>query len=200
MDEVRTDLQETARMLSEMGCRQSGPLQPEVLGASGDDLRDRVKKLRETVLRTASICTERGRLYTESYKTTKGDPPPVRQAKALAKILDEMTIFIGEGELLVGNVTSKIRGGGILPELNAQWMPGEFEDFATREWDSFEPLTEGEKETIKEMLSWWEGQSLYDMWRARMPEDKLKYLTNGFCGGHVMCFNGHYLTHNSCDY
>ena len=200
MDEVRTDLQEKARMLSEMGCRQSGPLQPEVLGASGDDLRDRVKKLRETVLRTASICTERGRLYTESYKTTKGDPPPVRQAKALAKILDEMTIFIGEGELLVGNVTSKIRGGGILPELNAQWMPGEFEDFATREWDRFEPLTEGEKETIREMLSWWEGQSLYDMWRARMPEDKLKYLTNGFCGGHVMCFNGHYLTHNSCDY
>jgi len=35
MDEVRTDLQETARMLSEMGCRQSGPLQPEVLAQVG---------------------------------------------------------------------------------------------------------------------------------------------------------------------
>ena len=111
-----------------------------------------------------------------------------------------MTVFIGDDELIVGNVTSKIRGGEILPEINAQWMLGELDTFATREWDRLEPLTEDEKAGIREMLSFWESESLYDMWRARMPEDKLPYLTNGVSGGHVMAFNGHYLTHNACDY
>ena len=111
-----------------------------------------------------------------------------------------MTVFIGEGELIVGNVTSKIRGGEILPEINAQWMLDELDDFATREWDRFEPLTDDEKTTIREFLSWWKGESLYDMWRARIPEDKLRFLTNGLQGGTVMAHNSHYLTHNACDY
>ena len=55
------------------------------------DLHDRVRELRQSVLRLPSICTERGRLLTESYKETKGQPPLIRQAKALAKVLDEMT-------------------------------------------------------------------------------------------------------------
>jgi len=200
MDETRTDLREKARMLGEMGCRQSLTPDTSATEYAGTDLRARVKTLRETVLRTATICTERGRLLTESYRETKGEPPLLRRAKGLAKILHEMTVFIGEGELIVGNVTSKIRGGGILPEINAQWMLEELDEFATREWDRFEPLTDGEKSTIREFLSFWEGESLYDMWRARMPEDKLRYLTNGVSGGHVMAFNGHYLTHNACDY
>ena len=164
------------------------------------DLRERVSKLRETVLRLPSICTERGYLLTESYKETKGHPPLIRQAKALAKVLDEMRVFIGDGELIVGNVTSKIRGGEILPEINAQWMLDELDDFATREWDRFEPLTADEKTTIRELLSWWKGESLYDMWRTRIPEDKLRFLTNGLQGGTVMAHNSHYLTHNACDY
>ena len=163
-------------------------------------LRERVRTLRETVLRLPSICTERGHLLTESYKETKGQPPLIRQAKALAKILDEMRAFIGDGELIVGNVTSKIRGGEILPEINAQWMLDELDDFATREWDRFEPLTEDEKTTIRGFLAWWKGESLYDMWRTRIPEDKLRFLTNGVMGGTVMAHNSHYLTHNACDY
>ena len=200
MKEAEIDSREKARMLTEMGCRQSVAPQVGATYGQGIDLRERVKSLRKTVLRTASICTERGRLLTESYKETKGEPPLIRQAKGLAKVLDEMTVFIGDGELIVGNVTSKIRGGEILPEINARWMLEEFDDFATREWDRFEPLTEDEKATITEFVSWWEGESLYDRWRARMPEDKLKYLTNGVSGGHVMAFNGHCLTHNSSDY
>jgi pyruvate formate-lyase/glycerol dehydratase family glycyl radical enzyme len=171
-----------------------------IVDDGGTDFRERVRKLRETVLRLPSVCTERAYLLTESYKETKGKPPLIRQAMALANVLDEMTVFIGDGELIVGNVTSKVRGGEILPEINAQWMLDELDDFATREWDRFEPLTEGEKATIKEVLSWWEGQSLYDMWRARIPEDKLRFLTNGLQGGTVMAHNSHYLTHNACDY
>lgn len=200
MNERRTDLRDQARMLNEMGCTQSRPVPMAETDFARADLAGRVRTLRETVLRTPSICLERGRLLTESYKRTKGDPPLLRRAKALTKVLDEMTVYLGENELIVGNVTSKIRGGEILPEINSQWMLGELDEFSTREWDRFEPLTDEEKAGIRDMLAWWEGESLHDMWRARMPEDKLKYLTNGVSGGHVMAFNGHYLTHNACDY
>ena len=192
--------EKASRLAQMVGCRQSAASNIDTTCSREASLGERVKSLRKTVLRTPSICTERGRLLTESYKETKGEPPLLRQAKALAKVLDEMTIFIGEGELIVGNVTSKIRGGPILPEINAQWMLEEFDNFGTREWDRFEPLTEDEKATISEFVSWWEGESLYDRWRASMPQDKLRYLTNGVCGGQVMAFNSHCLTHNSCDY
>ena len=200
VDASKADVREKGRMLREMGCTPSRPTDLVAAEVAGTDLSERVKSLRETVLRTPSICLERGRLLTESYKETRSDPPLLRRAKGLAKILDEMTVYIGEGELIVGNVTSKIRGGEILPEINAQWMLDELDEFATREWDRFEPLTDAEKSGIREMLSWWEGESLYERWRSRMPEDKLPYLTNGVSGGHVMAFNGHYLTHNACDY
>ena len=173
---------------------------PSIGALAGADLKERVKDLRQTVLRMPSISLERARLLTDSYKETKAEPPLIRRALGLAKILDNMTVYIGEGELIVGNVTGKIRGGEILPEINAQWMLDELDEFATREWDRFEPLTEDEKIEIKEILSSWEGDSLYEMWRTRMPAEKLPYLTNGVSAGHVMAFNGHYLTHNACDY
>ena len=44
---------------------------------------------------------------TESYKETEGEPPVIRRAKALEKILKEMTIGIEDGELIVGRTTSK---------------------------------------------------------------------------------------------
>ena len=48
------------------------------------------------------ICIERPRLITESYKETEGLPMVLRRAKALAHILDNMTIWIGENERIAG--------------------------------------------------------------------------------------------------
>ncbi|MCK4965250.1 MAG: hypothetical protein KAS54_09200, partial [Dehalococcoidia bacterium] len=60
------------------------------------------------------VCIERARLYTRSYQETEGQPSAIRAAKALAKTLAEMTIFIDEEELIVGNRTSK-RLAGVIP-------------------------------------------------------------------------------------
>ena len=46
---------------------------------------------------------ERARLLTESYKQTENEPMTVRRAKALAHILDNMTIYIRSDEMIVGN-------------------------------------------------------------------------------------------------
>lgn len=46
----------------------------------------RVRRLREKVLVTPSLCLERGYLMTESYKETDGEPTVIRRAKALTSL------------------------------------------------------------------------------------------------------------------
>ncbi len=163
-------------------------------------LSERVRTLREKMFTMPSVCTERGYWVSESYKQTEGEPPLIRKAKALAKILSEMGIRIDEGELIAGNATSKQRGAAILPEINAQWLQEEMDKISTREWDRFAPLTEGEKARIKQFLPYWKGKSIYDMWRARMPEDKQRFLFNGTMGGTIFSANGHYGAHSAVNY
>jgi pyruvate formate-lyase/glycerol dehydratase family glycyl radical enzyme len=49
------------------------------------------------------ICMERAKFYTESYKSSVGEHPSVRAAKALRHTLENMTIHIYPEEILVGN-------------------------------------------------------------------------------------------------
>ncbi len=147
-----------------------------------------------------SICTERGRLVTKSYGETEGEPPVMRQAKALVKQLKEMAIRIDEGELIVGNATTKQRGGAMLPEISAQFLMEEMDNISSREWDRFTPIHEKEKTEIEKILRYWKGRSVFDMWRARMPEEMQKHMFNGIMGGTVFCANGHYAGHTAVDY
>ena len=56
------------------------------------------------------LCIERMRYFTEIYKKYPDDPEILKRAKAIAHTLNNMTIFIRDDELLVGNETSKNLG------------------------------------------------------------------------------------------
>ncbi|MGB9663259.1 MAG: pyruvate formate lyase family protein, partial [Moorellaceae bacterium] len=150
--------------------------------------RERVRKLRESMLAPPEICVERACLLTESYKETEGEPEVIRRAKALDKILREMTIGIEEGELIVGRGTSKKRGGILTPELRWQWYLEEMDTLSTRQWDRFAPMSEEEKAKLRECLPYWKGKSLYERWLARIPEHLRKL--HGFVQlGGAFCAN-----------
>ncbi|UCB44089.1 MAG: hypothetical protein JSV77_05500 [Dehalococcoidales bacterium] len=71
-------------------------------------MNERVKKLKECIdLENYPISIERVRLITESWKETEEQPRILRSAKAFANYLDKRTIFIEDGELIVGNVAAK---------------------------------------------------------------------------------------------
>ncbi len=138
-------------------------------------ITDRVKKLREEMVCTPSLCIERGYLITEAYKECESDPAIIRRAKALAKVLNNMSIHINDGELIVGTATSKQRGGTLTPEVHWGWYLDEMETISTREWDRFQPLTEDEKQKMREFLPYWKGKSLYEKWLAIVPDSIKKY-------------------------
>ncbi len=68
----------------------------------------RTQKLRSHLLdSTASLCIDRILLYTESLKETEEEPRVIRQAKALAHMLEGMPVQIFPDELIVGVSSDK---------------------------------------------------------------------------------------------
>ena len=74
------------------------------------------------------VCLERARLITESYRQTEGEPEVIRRAKALAYILQNMTVYIREGECIVGNFASDPSKVPLNPELSVEYLREGFEE------------------------------------------------------------------------
>ena len=159
---------------------------------------ERVKRLRERMLVTPAICVERAYYMTKSYEKTENLPIILRRAHALANILDHMTVRIEEGELLAGWQTSKERGGALLIEMRNDWIIEELDTVQDREWDKYQPLSEKEKDMIREIVPYWQGKTLSDYWLGAVPPwaAKLENIlqTGGFCR------NGHHQAHSVADY
>jgi pyruvate-formate lyase len=64
----------------------------------------RIERLKNQLLsRYYETDIERIKYYTEVYKNTEGQPQCIRAAKGLEKTLSNMTIRIGDDELIVGS-------------------------------------------------------------------------------------------------
>ena len=67
---------------------------------------ERTKKLRDNLLsKKPQMCHERAVIYTRVYKETEGEPMIIRRAKAFRALLEEMTIYILDGELIAVSYT-----------------------------------------------------------------------------------------------
>jgi pyruvate formate-lyase/glycerol dehydratase family glycyl radical enzyme len=71
----------------------------------------RIERLRDRLfVDQYPLSFEKIRLLTESLRQTEGEPQILRRAEALANVLDNITIFIEDDELIVGNAASKPMG------------------------------------------------------------------------------------------
>lgn len=135
------------------------------------ELTERIASLREKILSTKpTVCTERARFYTEVYKENEDQPVIIKRALALQKTLEKMSIFIDDGELIVGNQSSSHRAAPIFPEYAVDWLPEEMDELDKRPGDAFF-ITEEHKDELKEIASWWKGKVLWDRGRALMSQE-----------------------------
>jgi formate C-acetyltransferase len=71
-------------------------------------MSDRIQRLREHLsVDGYPLAIDKIRLLTESFRQTEGQPQVLRRASALAHVLDHITVFIENDELIVGNAASK---------------------------------------------------------------------------------------------
>ncbi|WP_042273922.1 choline trimethylamine-lyase [[Clostridium] dakarense] len=66
------------------------------------------------------ICTERAKLVTDAYQELSNESGILKKAKILNKVLNEMTIWIGIDELIVGNQAKKPRCSPMFPEFSIE--------------------------------------------------------------------------------
>ena len=131
----------------------------------------RIAALRQQLLETTpQVCVERARLVTEAYCQNEADPPVLRRAKAFAHTLDLMSIYILDGELIVGNQASTPRAAPIFPEYSTDWIENEIDEFANRSADQFIVKPAVKRELLTEILPYWRGRTLYDRVLATMSE------------------------------
>lgn len=107
------------------------------------------------------VCMERAYLLTQSYRQTEGDPIVIRRAKALAMILRNMTIYIPDDQLIVGNVSREPEYLPFYPELNVEIPVDSINE---------ELMDQGAKEKFKEIYDYWHGRDLRSKKAAVFPE------------------------------
>jgi pyruvate formate-lyase/glycerol dehydratase family glycyl radical enzyme len=117
---------------------------------------ERIERLRERILVDQyPLSFEKIRLMTDSLKQTEGEPQILRRAKALAKVLDNITIFIEDDELIVGNGAGKPMGVELDCDM-AIWPQDEID--ALRE-EGFVASKEDEAE-LQALNDYWKNSNL----------------------------------------
>ncbi|MDH5795664.1 MAG: hypothetical protein OEZ24_06095, partial [Candidatus Bathyarchaeota archaeon] len=112
----------------------------------------RVRILKESLISTKpEISVERALLITESYGQTEGEPIVIRRAKALSRILSEMSIYILPEEVVVGNMAHTQKAAPVFPEYDVDFLEKELDEFSRRPGDAFS-LSQGDREKLKETL------------------------------------------------
>ncbi|MCP4754463.1 MAG: hypothetical protein GY866_26575 [Proteobacteria bacterium] len=117
------------------------------------------------------LSIERGRLLTESYQATEGEPMVIRRAKALSHILSHMTIYIGDHQLVAGNYAES---------------PNHLAYFMEQNWRSvkrlIQPGAPGETLTdeagrneFEALCDYWDGNSLRDLLSDTLSDEMKRY-------------------------
>jgi len=154
----------------------------------------RIGRLRERILSVVpEICIERARLVTESYRETESEPIEIRRAKALEKVLKEMTLFILDDELIVGHQSEKRRSPPVYPEANIEWIydDKEMASFETRLQNRLMVPAEVRK-GLRELADYWRNKTLFKRAWAAFPESvKLMRQTGTFAISHEKYGFGH---------
>jgi pyruvate formate-lyase/glycerol dehydratase family glycyl radical enzyme len=139
----------------------------------------RASVLKEQLLSvTPEISCERAELVTESYKETEGLPIILRRAKALEKILTNMTVRIEPHELIVGSHTPKPRSSPIFPEYSFAWIAAEFDRLAKRAGDVF-LISEETKTRLSKVFEYWKGKTTQEYAANLMTSEAKAAQANG---------------------
>ena len=105
------------------------------------------------------LCTERAKLYTQAHRETVGAHPSWRAARAFQNVFRGMSVRIEQGELLVGNRSSKL----IAPPLALE--RGDFSFVFQHLFESLQAFgyriePSARAQLFEELMPYWEGQTV----------------------------------------
>lgn len=129
----------------------------------------RIKKLKNDSLAVEQeVCVERARYLTQAYQEHIAEPMIKRRAYAFKNILENIHLFIEDGQLLAGNHAASLRAASVFPEYCVNWIFEEIDDLPNRPGDRFQ-VNPKVKEELLSIAEWWKGKTLEDRCQATLP-------------------------------
>lgn len=116
------------------------------------------------------VCIERALFWTEEYRRNEKESVVIKNAKALKNVLKNITIFIQDDELIVGNRTSKQKGAPLFPEIKSSWISAEIDTLHDRPVQPFY-ISPDDKKELKKILPYWYGKTVWDRAMYLMPKN-----------------------------
>ncbi|MFW9850644.1 MAG: formate C-acetyltransferase/glycerol dehydratase family glycyl radical enzyme, partial [Candidatus Thorarchaeota archaeon] len=141
---------------------------------------ERIQSLRKNIVGVVpSVSIERTRFYTSSMIETEEEPIIIRQAKALANVLNNMKIQILEDELIVGTAVETIPGAIVYPEAHGTRVIPELEDLVEREKHLFK-ISDDDIDYFKDVVNpYWYERSLMAYADETTPQEVMDTLYTG---------------------
>jgi len=127
------------------------------------------------------IDAERAVLATEAYEASKNQPPVMRRALMLERILDEMSIYIEDKTLICGNQATKNCNAPIFPEYTLGFVIDELDTFEKRDGDVFY-VTDETKQQLRDIAPFWENNNLRARGEALLPDEVSVFMETGVFG------------------
>ncbi len=137
-----------------------------------DKMKQRIARLREeSFLTKPSISIERALLETEFYKENSGKYSlPVLRALCFKHICTYKSLYIGEGELLVGERGPAPKVVSTFPELTCH-SADDLRILNDRAMTSYRVAEEDIRRYEEEVIPYWQGRSMRDRIFSNIPED-----------------------------
>lgn len=118
------------------------------------------------------LCMERAKFYTDTFKETEGEHPPIRTAMALKRTFENMTVRIYPEEILVGNRASEF----IAPPFACERGDINFVfKYRLKELEKFgyKITPEHRKILFKEIIPYWTDKSVRHFKVQKFKENNL---------------------------
>lgn len=142
-------------------------------------MTQRVKELKKAQRSAVpTLSSERARLATEAIRKYATETPVLQKAYMLKHILENMTIYINEGELIVGNQARATRTAEIFPEYYSEWVIDMIDEFENRPWDPLKVPTDVKAELL-EILPQWKGESFNKVCERYLTDEAKEGLASG---------------------
>jgi formate C-acetyltransferase len=140
-------------------------------------MTERVARLREQSLEARpTLSTERAELITEFYRQDLGPvSAPVRRALAFRYLMEHKTVYIGEGELIVGEKGPFPKAAPTYPELCCHSLE-DLDILNSREKIPFIVTPQARQVYAEVIIPFWRGKSMRDLiFRDMTDEWKAAY-------------------------
>lgn len=134
---------------------------------------ERIKRLREISDQkcTPSISMERAVLLTEAYKKYEGTcPTPILRGKAFKHIMENRTLYLEKGALIVGEKGHKPWAAPTFPELCCHTLE-DFDNMDKREKVFFKVSPEDRKTQEEVIIPYWKDRALMTRMNKLLPEE-----------------------------